>query len=316
MRMQPYASLEERSSLRPSLIDSTVCVSVIVFAPRNYGSHAMDFTLYWFMFPVSICVATCAMLSGIGGAALFTPIFVLVFPLLGPEYPLASTFAAISTALLTQTFGFFSGFVGYYRRRMIDFDLAVRFMKLTVPIGVLGALVAHMVFDAFLIGAYAVLVLVLAYGLLFLRKPQTGRPNYDQPYRKPHIPASDFALTGAGAFLTGMVSVGIGEIIVSRLTRRGLPVGVAAATSVAIVFVTILFTTTTLIAQLISDGGIAAVPWNLICYEIPGVLIGGQIGPRLQGLVSQRTMERAIGMLFIVLSVGMMTVALRKFGLI
>jgi len=32
----------------------------------------MDFALYWFMFPVSICVATCAMWSGIGGAALFS----------------------------------------------------------------------------------------------------------------------------------------------------------------------------------------------------------------------------------------------------
>ena len=55
----------------------------------------MDFTLYWFMFPVSIAVATCAMLSGIGGAALFTPIFILVFPLLGEEYVLASTMTAI-----------------------------------------------------------------------------------------------------------------------------------------------------------------------------------------------------------------------------
>ena len=58
----------------------------------------MDFTLYWFMFPVAIVVATCAMLSGIGGAALFTPIFILVFPLLGPEYVLHSTIAAISAA--------------------------------------------------------------------------------------------------------------------------------------------------------------------------------------------------------------------------
>lgn len=66
----------------------------------------MDFTLYWFMFPVAIVVATCAMLSGIGGAALFTPIFVLIFPLLGPEYVLASTTAAVGTALITQTFGF------------------------------------------------------------------------------------------------------------------------------------------------------------------------------------------------------------------
>lgn len=72
----------------------------------------MDFTLYWFMFPVSILVATTAMLSGIGGAALFMPIFLLIFPLLGPEYPLTSTVAAIAVALLTETFGFFSGFVG------------------------------------------------------------------------------------------------------------------------------------------------------------------------------------------------------------
>lgn len=276
----------------------------------------MDFTLYWFMFPVAIGVATCAMLSGIGGAALFTPIFVLLFPLLGPEYVLASTFAAISTALLTQTFGFLSGFVGYYRRRMIDLDLAVRFIKICAPVGVLGALVAHLTNDALLIAAYAVLVFILAIGMLLLRRRQPTRPNYDRYDHQPHIPTSDFVLAGAGAFLTGLASVGIGEIIVSRLTKRGVPVGVAAATSVAIVFVTIVLITTTLVTQLVRDGGIRAVPWNLICYEIPGVLIGGQIGPRLQGFVSQRAMERAIGLLFVFLAIAMMTVALRKFGIL
>ena len=274
----------------------------------------MDFTLYWFMFPVGVGVATCAMLSGIGGAALFTPIFVLLFPLLGPEYVLASTFAAISTALLTQTFGFISGFIGYYRRRMIDFDLAWRFVKISAPVAIIGALVAHRVHDAILIAAYAVLVFVLAIGLLFLRRRQATRPNYDAPYSRPRIPPRDFALTGLGAFLTGMVSVGIGEVIVSRLTRLGIPVGTAAAISVAIVMFTVVLATTTLVAQLVRDGGIGAVPWNLICYEVPGVIIGGQIGPRLQGLVSQRSMERAIGVLFILLSVAMMTVALKKFG--
>jgi uncharacterized membrane protein YfcA len=160
----------------------------------------MDFTLYWFMLPVSIGVATCAMLSGIGGAALFTPIFVLLFPLLGPEYVLASTFAAISTALLTQTFGFLSGFIGYYRRRMIDFELAIRFIKISVPIAVVGALVAHAVHDGILIAAYAVLVFILAIGMLFLRRRQpASRPNYDAPYRKPEIPKSDFFLAGVGA---------------------------------------------------------------------------------------------------------------------
>ncbi len=277
----------------------------------------MDFTLYWFMFPVAIAVATCAMLSGIGGAALFTPIFVLLFPILGPEYVLASTFAAISTALLTQTFGFLSGFIGYYRRRMIDFDLALRFVKITAPIAVIGGLVAHAVHDGILIAAYATLVFVLAIGMLFLRRGRAAaRPNYDAPYHRPEIPKSDFVLGGVGAFLTGLVSVGIGEILISRLTKRGIPVGVAAATSVAIVFATILFATTTLVAQLVRDGGVGAVPWNLIVYEVPGVLIGGQIGPRLAGRVSQRTMERAIGILFVFLAVAMMTVALRKLGVV
>ncbi|MBT8422573.1 MAG: sulfite exporter TauE/SafE family protein [Gammaproteobacteria bacterium] len=276
----------------------------------------MDFTLYWFMFPVAIGVATLAMLSGIGGAALFTPIFVLLFPILGPEYVLASTFAAISTALLTQTFGFISGFIGYYRRRMIDFDLAVRFIKVSAPIAVIGALVAHAVHDYILIAAYAALVFVLAFGMLFLRRGQASRPNYDYQARRPHFPPRDFALTGLGAFLTGMVSVGIGEVMISRLTKRGLPVGTAAATSVAIVMCTILLATATLVAQLVRDGGIGAIPWNLICYEVPGVAIGGQIGPLLQGRVKQRTMERSIGLLFVFLAVAMMTVALRKSGIL
>ena len=93
----------------------------------------MDFTLYWFMFPVSILVATTAMLSGIGGAALFMPIFLLIFPLLGPEYPLTSNVAAIAVALLTETFGFSSGFVGYHMKRLIDFDLSKTFLVISVP---------------------------------------------------------------------------------------------------------------------------------------------------------------------------------------
>jgi uncharacterized membrane protein YfcA len=274
----------------------------------------MDFTLYWFMFPVSICVATCAMLSGIGGAALFTPIFVLLFPLLGPEYVLASTFAAISTALLTQTFGFLSGFIGYYRRRMIDFDLALRFIKISAPVAVLGALVAHRVHDAILIAAYAILVFVLATGMLYVRRGDPSRPNYDAQDHHPDIPARDFVLTGVGAFLTGLVSVGIGEVIISRLTRRGVSVGKAAATSVAIVIVTVVLASSTLVAQIIGEGGLKAMPWNIVCYTIPGVLIGGQIGPRLQGVVSQRNMEHAIGLLFVFLAVAMMSVALKKFG--
>ena len=145
--------------------------------PLLEDCRVMDFTLYWFMFPVSILVATSAMLSGIGGAALFTPIFILVFPMLGPEYPLASTVAAIGTALLTETFGFTSGFVGYFRKHLIDFAIVWRFLVISVPVAVAGAFLAHFVPGGYLIAGYAVLVFVLAIVHVFI-------PHDDAPPRR------------------------------------------------------------------------------------------------------------------------------------
>jgi uncharacterized membrane protein YfcA len=290
----------------------------------------MDFTLYWFMFPVSIVVATCAMLSGIGGAALFTPIFILIFPLLGEEYALASTITAIAAALFTQTFGFLSGFIGYYRRRLIDYPLAWRILRVSIPVAVLGALTASVVHDSILLASYAVLVAVLA--VVMWRNPvravepgihKEGRAVIEitdsrgKPYTydRPRLGIASYSLTGIGAFLTGMVSVGIGEVTISNLTHKHVPIAVAAATSVLVVILTIVFASFTLFAQLIQSGGWTAIPWNLLVYDIPGVLIGGQIGPRLQGLVPQHQMRRAISLLFVVLAIAMMAVAGRKAGL-
>ena len=293
----------------------------------------MDFTLYWFMFPVSICVATSAMLSGIGGAALFTPIFILLFPLLGPQYELSSTVAAIGPALLTETFGFTSGLVGYHLKRTIDFRLARQFLKVSVPAGIAGAFLAHLVADGLLIAGYALLVLGLAVVHVFFE--YEGVPTHQdaevatagelrvvtdsdgREYRY-HAPRSGIVgrlFTAVGAFLTGMVSVGIGEVIVPQLTKRGVPVAIAAATSVAVVIVTAICASFTLIGQLISEAGVSAVPWNLVAYTIPGVIIGGQIGPRLQGRISHRTMEIAIASLFVVLGIAMLLVAAERLGL-
>jgi uncharacterized membrane protein YfcA len=287
----------------------------------------MDFTLYWFMFPVSIVVATCAMLSGIGGAALFTPIFILLFPLIGPEYVLESTIAAISAALITQTFGFLSGFVGYYRRQLIDFRLARQILAVSAPFAIIGALVAVFIHESILLLSYSILVAGLSFVMWRNRTPRnpderwaktpehrsiTDSRGHTFEYRVPDNDGWMRFLTGTGAFLTGMVSVGIGEVTISQLTRKGLPIAVAAATSVLVVIVTVALASSTLVVQLIRDGGWTAVPWNLLVYDIPGVLIGGQIGPRLQGYVSHVTMRRAISVLFILLAIAMTFVAWQK----
>ena len=66
-----------------------------------------------------------------------------------------------------------------------------------------------------------------------------------------------------GGSLTGMLSVGIGEVVMPQLVKDG------------------------------------KVP-------VPGVIIGGQIGSRLQGKVHSHTMEKIIGGLFAVIGVAML----------
>jgi hypothetical protein len=298
----------------------------------------MDFALYWFMFPTAILVATTAMLSGIGGAAFFTPIFLIVFPLLGPDYPLHSTIAAIGAALLTQTFGLASGLFGYWRKGLIDYRSALPFIAVAVPVAVAGALASQFVQGTVLKAAYGTLMVVLA--VVMLRRPiavgdqdpeahldatlspvrsfRTIRDRSGREYSFP-VPRQGLGViaTSVGAFLTGLVSTGIGEVIMPQLVKRNhVPVAVAAATSVLVVIVTAAVASATQVWGLMAKGGIAAVPWNLVFYTVPGVLIGGQLGPLLQGRISQHAMVRAIGILFFVIALAMAWIVLNELGVI
>ena len=139
----------------------------------------------------------------------------------------------------------------------------------------------------------------------------TARDGKVYTYKVPRQGRGIFA-TAVGGLLTGMVGVGMGEVVVPQLVKKNrVPVAVAAATSVLIVIVTVAAASFTLIYQLIQAGGLAAVPWHLVCYTIPAVIIGGQIGPRLQGTVPQRTMERAIGALFAMIGIAMVWIFVR-----
>ncbi|GAB3038182.1 anion permease [Nocardioides flavus (ex Wang et al. 2016)] len=98
----------------------------------------MDWTVYWFMLPVCIAIAGVAMFSGISGAAMLIPVFLIGFPLLG--VPRLSTVEAIGTSLLLETSGFGMGLYRYFRLRLVDSATAWRLIALTLPLGVLGAL--------------------------------------------------------------------------------------------------------------------------------------------------------------------------------
>ncbi len=296
-----------------------------------------DWTLYWFMFPVAMCVATTATFSGISGSAIFAPFFMVVFPMLGAEYEFPSIAAAIGVALFTATFGLSSGFISYFRRRLIDFRSAVPFILVAVPIGIIGAilLAALKEYEEALRGAYALLMAVLA--IILFRRSRSGsnKPEASEGSTERAEPARETRkiverdgtvyvfdvprqgkgaiATGTGAFLTGLLGVGIGEVVMPLLARRnGVPIAVAAATSLFVVVLVVASASFTQISALVAAGGLAAVPWNVVVYTVPAVIIGGQIGPRLQGMVPQRAVEIGIGGLFTVIGFAMGYIAIRN----
>jgi uncharacterized protein len=287
----------------------------------------MDFLLYWFMLPISVMIATTAMLGGIGGAALFIPIFLILFPLLGPEYIIAGPIAAIGVALITETFGFTSGLIGYLRKGLIDFKVARSLIIVAVPAAIIGSLLGQLADPNLLKILYGGLMLILMFVLL--RRPSTDekqeitrktlagkyahigherkvvdKSGHIYDYHLCHL-GKGRSFTGIGGFITGMMSVGIGEVLMPQLVRScKIPVPVAAATSVVII-ITVMSASISHILTLVSEGGFEVISWNLVLYTVPGVIIGGQIGSRLQGRVSSDRMERIFGILFGIIGIAM-----------
>lgn len=296
-----------------------VAVSQLLADPVASFAANPEWTRYAFMFPVGVFVATCAQTAGIGGAAIMGPFFVLGLPLLGPAYPLHSVAASVATAILSEAFGFSSGLLGYFRRGLIDPGSAVPFILASLPACLLGALIVPYADERVLKALYAVFMIGLS-GYLFLddqgseslipeecsvEELESGEmkaictsEGKEYIYRKPDFGADSGLSTAFGGLMTGMLGVGIGEVVVPQLVKRnGVPLPVAAGTSVLVVFLNAVVAAGTQIDGIASRGG-EDVPWNLIAFIVPGVVIGGQLAPRLQGRLSQRTMEKILAGVF------------------
>ncbi len=268
---------------------------------------------YWFMFPISVAVATLAMASGVEGATFFAPIF-LVGLGLPPE-------VAIGTGLITEVFGFASGVTSYVRRKLIDYRLARTLLAATVPLAVAGSwIVPYVRADA--------LEVILGMGLVavalsFLSAPdQDERGRLDQGIDRDLKGAPEEscvrtatgeviryqvcnrregrALAGIGALFMGMVSTGLGELNGYFLLRRcRVPSRVAIATGVLVVAVTALAAATTHLWRFIETGGdTLSTVLKLCLFTVPGVIVGGQLGPMLASRIPQQALEKSLAVLF------------------
>lgn len=287
----------------------------------------MELFLYWYMFPVAIVISTIAMMGGIGGAVLFSPFFILAFPLIG-AMPLKPE-EAIGIALVTEVFGFSSGLFSYWRQKLIDYKTGFILLSISIPFGIIGATLSHNISDKMLKEAFGIIIILLA--LLMYHRPEQEKledisvkalsGKYEKLGERTCIKASDgkdycynvcnrkwgMLFTSIGALLAGMLSFGLGEIEVTQLVKRcKMPIRIAAGTSVFIITFTVIAASIVHVINLSSEGGFLTIPWNIVLMTAPGVLIGGQIGSRISGHISQEKMENFLGFLFALIGIIML----------
>lgn len=229
----------------------------------------------WFALPAGIIIATLVSTVGIGGGILWMP-FLLIGLKLRPD-------TAVITSLLIQTAGMGSGTVAFGWRRQIDFRLMLLLLAMTVPGIAVGA---------FLTRQLAAIHLELILGMITLTTALVF-VSANQRYGDAGKQRAELGVArrygwvvSAMSVASGMLSVSIGEWLVPFMrSKLSLRMGAAVATSVATIFGTcVLGALFHLIMGGRADG--ASLAW-----AIPGVIIGGQIGPRIAERINDRVLK-------------------------
>ncbi|MDJ0781202.1 MAG: sulfite exporter TauE/SafE family protein [Desulfosarcinaceae bacterium] len=229
----------------------------------------------WLAFPVGILIATAASSVGIGGGILWMP-FLLIVMKLRPD-------AAVYTSLLIQSVGMASGTVAYARKRQIDMRLALFLLMVAVPGLAAGGWATTRLTADHLELFLGMLTLTTAF--LFVSAHQeyaaAGLP------RIPIQQAKSYAVVvSAMAVASGMLSVSIGEWLIPLLrSRLNLRMHTAVATSITTIFGTCLLGA--LIHWIL---GAKSHP-GVLLWALPGVLVGGQLGPRLMERIQERRLK-------------------------
>ena len=278
----------------------------------------------WYLFPASIAIATVAMASGVGGAIFFSPLFILV---LGLEPQIA-----IGTALFTELFGFSSGLFAYSRNRLIDYRLGLSILKWSVPAAIGGTLLTSYVSPEILKGGFAVGIAFIGIQIFrATRQEQEERQQESDGEMEAAAEVREFestltsadgktyqytvcnrnglrAVAGIGGATVGLISVGLGEMMDYLLISKcKVPSPVAVGTAVFCVVVTVLVASLGHFYEFAfhSAEGTISESLSVAKFTIPGVLIGGQIGPKLQKLLPEMYLKYGLAVLFVLISVLM-----------
>ncbi len=264
-------------------------------------------TDHWYLLPVGFGIAALAMSSGVSAGNFWVPVYLLWARF---EPPLA-----FWMTLATMLCGYGSGVVRNLQQGTIDRHVISQYLPLTVPAALVGGYLAPTLNVSWLILLFALFV----FGLGVRMSVQliggeevratlgTARGEGGQVRLGTDMMGRVIGLLGG--ILLGLISVGLGELLLPRLLaeRKSLSPAEIVGSTVLVIFIT------SLAAALVrlSSPFLAALSeqrtslLQAMLFAGPGVILGGQLGPMLARHLDARTLRWYVAILLVLMGLLM-----------
>jgi uncharacterized membrane protein YfcA len=225
---------------------------------------------YWYLFPVAVIVCILATASGFSGSVLFQPVFYFVL-----KIPLAQS---IATGIATETIGMTNGALTYASMRDGKTGIDRAALRSVVPYVIVGV-VAGMLFFAYaprplLRMSVGIVIAMIAIVQIYLAGQNKLGTNTSADLKVLAKPRNRIYQFLAGAF-SASTGTGVAEMHQPLFEEQGgLTTLRANATAICIEAIADWCITITNIKM-------GNLRYDILLFTVAGVLVGGQIGPRI-----------------------------------
>lgn len=250
-------------------------------------------------------------LVGLGGGIILVPIMLFLHDNFA-EFSWATPQAIVGISLVTMVFTGLSSTLTYVKMNRVDMKTGATFLVGSIPGGIVGSWL-NTTFDVKQFSLYFGILMVVIFLLMLIdreklvrnkqivRSKQTRTFELDGEvfaYNVPYVPAAILAFFIG--VLSGIFGIGGGTISVpAMILLFGIPVQIAIATSMFMIFFISLFSATTHIF-------LGHIVWSYVIFFIIGSYLGGTVGAKTNRLFKGRTLEWFLRIVILIAAIRLM----------
>ena len=231
---------------------------------------------------VAFFAASVANATAIGGGFLFMPLFIFVYQLAPP--------LALKLSIATQAFGMTSGALSW-GRNYID-KHAFILASIASIVGVWFATYLWIVPSSLIKPLFAIISLGVFFALIVEMLLKGSSKHTAAKFSVNRVSVFFVLSAFAGGLVTAWTAIGVGEVVALYLLFfYRLRLDIAIGTGVAVLAVSS-------IAGFIFHTDLGGIPWDLLLFTVPGVILGGRYGVKvakyLESTVSQSSSDQLL----------------------